>query len=402
MGEGFMASTDTAHLASAANAGNLAIAEIQTLTFRYRSRTGRDNEGHTHPAAEHEKQQTLLRVRAQSGAEGYCFGGSAQTAAAANRLIPGAHAFDREAIWYTLLRSQRGERVALSDRNLAALDCALWDLAGRLFGVPVHRLIGGAGRAKVPAYASTMCGDDIPGGLDTPESYAAFAKTCVAKGYPAFKLHTWMAPYGPDLNRDIAACAAVRDAVGPEIKLMLDPHHDYTREEALYLGRALEELDFYWMEEPMNEHSTSSFVWLTEKLDLPICGPETAQGQMYTRAEWIVRGAADLSRVGVNDVGGITPSMKIVHLCEAFKMRCEVHGGGAANLQVIGAMPIPGEFYEHGLLHPHVDFDAEKPWLKAVIDPVDSEGNVPIPQGPGLGEEIDWDFIRDNLVQDWR
>src|ERR687895_844034 len=148
-------------------------------------------------------------------------------------------------------------------------------------------------------------------------------------------------------------CRAGRERVGPEMRLMLDAHHDYTREEALYLGRALEELDFYWLEEPMNEHSTSSYVWRTQQLALPICGPETAEGQMYTRAEWIVRGASDISRVGVFDVGGITPAMKTVHLCQAFRIRVEIHGGGPANLQVLGAMEIPGEYYERGLLHPH-------------------------------------------------
>lgn len=386
---------------TAALAGDLTITAIDSLLFRYTSHVGRDDEGHAHPAPAHEKRQRLLRLRTSAGVDGYTFGGGEDTIAVARKQIIGMNPLDREAIWYKLLQGQRLERRALDDRNLAAIDCALWDFAGRLVGLPAHKLLGGAGRAKIPAYASTMCGDDIPGGLDTPEAYAAFATVCKAKGYTAFKLHTWMSPHGPDLTRDIAACAAVRDAVGPEMKLMLDPHHDYTREEALSLGRALEELDYYWMEEPMNEHSTSSFVWLTEKLDVPICGPETAHGQMYTRAEWIVRGASDLSRVGVYDVGGITPAMKVVHLCEAFRVRCEVHGGGAANLQVLGAMAIPGEFYEHGLLHPHVDFDAEKPWLKQVIDPVDRDGNVPIPQGPGLGEEINWDFIRDHTVEDW-
>ena len=379
---------------------NMKVIDVQTLTFQYRSHTGRDDEGHGHPAPEHDATQTLTRVRTSAGVEGYCFGGSPQTATVATQLIRGMNALDREMIWYKLLQGQRLERRALDDRNLAAVDCALWDLAGRLTGLPVHKLLGAA-RDTVPAYASTMCGDDIPGGLDTPEAYGAFAKACKALGYSAFKLHTWMSPHGPDLKRDIAACTAVREAVGPEMKLMLDPHHDYTREEALFLGRALEELGYYWMEEPMNEHSTSSFVWLTEKLDLPICGPETAHGQMYTRAEWITRGASDISRVGVFDVGGITPSMKTVHLCEAFRVRCEIHGGGAPNLQVLGAMAIPGEFYERGLLHPHVDFDAEKPWLKTPIDAIDSAGKVRIPTGPGLGEEIDWDFIKDNLVADW-
>ena len=378
----------------------ITIAGFESLSFRYRSRVGRDEEGHAHPAPEHDKVQSLLRVRTSIGVDGYCFGGSPETAAVASRMTKGMNPLDREAIWTKLQQIQRLDFRAMHDRYLAAVDMALWDFAGRLTGLPVHKLLGGS-REKVPAYASTMCGDDIPGGLGSPEDYAAFARECVAQGYTAFKLHTWMSPYGPNLKRDIAACAAVRDAVGPDIRLMLDPHHHYTREEALYLGRALEELDYYWMEEPMDEHSTSSFVWLTQNLTLPICGPETAEGQFYTRAEWIVRGASDISRVGVSDVGGITPAMKTVHLCEAFRVRCEVHGGGSGNLQLLGAMAIPGEYYERGLLHPHVDFDAEKPWLKSVIDPVDREGNVPIPQRPGLGDEIDWDFIRDNLVKDW-
>jgi L-alanine-DL-glutamate epimerase-like enolase superfamily enzyme len=312
----------------------------------------------------------------------------------------GLNPLDREAILARLHQSQRLEWCALAGRMVAVLDQALWDIAGKLAGLPIYRLLGGF-RDKVPAYASTMCGDAIPGGLDTPDAYGAFAKACMARGHRAFKLHTWMPPYGPDLQRDIAACRAVRDAVGPEIALMLDPYHNYTREEAFYLGRALEELKYHWMEEPMDEHNTSSFVWLCNQLDLPICGPESVEGGLYTRAEWIARGAADIVRTGMEH-GGITQAMKTAHLCEAFGMRLELHGGGAGTLHVLGAMAIPGEFYERGLLHPHLDFDAQKPWLKTPIDPLDAEGHVPIPQGPGLGEEIDWDYIRDNLIENWR
>jgi L-alanine-DL-glutamate epimerase-like enolase superfamily enzyme len=386
-----------------ANSGraDLRIVDMQTLTFRYSSRVGRDEEGHGHPAPEHDAFQALTRVRTSAGVEGYCFGGSTETAAVATRLTAGMNPLDREAIWYKLLRAQRLYRRALDDHNLAAVDCALWDFAGRLTGLPIHKLLGGA-RDRVPAYASTMCGDDLPGGLDSPAAYAEFALACKERGYTALKLHAWMPPYGPDLARDIAACRAVREAVGPTMRLMLDAHHDYSREESLTLGRALEELGFYWIEEPMNEHSTSSYVWLTQQLDIPVCGPETAEGHMFTRAEWIVRGASDISRVGVGGVGGITPAMKTVHLCQAFGARVEVHGGGAANLQVLGAMATPGEYYERGLLHPLVDFEAETPWLSESIDPLDGDGNVPIPQRPGLGEAIDWDFIRANTVAPWR
>jgi L-alanine-DL-glutamate epimerase-like enolase superfamily enzyme len=340
-------------------------------------------------------------VRTTEGIAGYCFGGSVETAALATRLIAGLDPLDREEIWYRLLRAQRLKRRALDDRNLAVIDCALWDVAGRLTGLPVAKLLGGA-RDRVPAYASTMCGDDLNGGLNSPEAYGEFALACREQGYTAFKLHTWMPPYGSDVKRDVAACQAVRKLVGPEMRLMLDAHHDYTREEALYLGRALEELGFYWFEEPMNEHSISSYVWLTQQLDIPIVGPETAEGQMYTRAEWIVRGASDISRVGVFGIGGITPAVKTVHLCQAFRMRVELHGGGAANLQVLGSMATPGEYYERGPLHPQFDLEAETPWLAEPIDLLDADGCVAIPRGPGLGESIDWEFIRSSTVADWQ
>jgi L-alanine-DL-glutamate epimerase-like enolase superfamily enzyme len=202
------------------------------------------------------------------------------------------------------------------------------------------------------------------------------------------------------VKRDIAACAAVREAVGPDMALMLDPFHFYSREEALALGRGLEKLGFLWMEEPMDEHSTSSYVWLTEQLDLPICGPETAEGKIQTRAEWIVRGAADISRGGVGDLGGITPLMKAVHLAEAFGMSLEVHGGGPGNLHALCAMGIPGAYYERGLLHPFVNYEQPAPWLNAIADPMDAEGYVHVSQQPGLGWEINFEYIREHRVRE--
>jgi L-alanine-DL-glutamate epimerase-like enolase superfamily enzyme len=151
----------------------------------------------------------------------------------------------------------------------------------------------------------------------------------------------------------------------------------------------------------MDEHSTSSYIWLSQQLAIPVCGPETAEGRLQTRAEWIVRAAADISRGGVWDVGGITPLMKIAHLCEAFGMRMEVHGNGVGNLHALCAMGIPGEYYERGLLHPFLDYEQPQPWLRALADPIDDEGYVHVSQQPGLGLEIDFDYIREHLVDAW-
>ena len=376
------------------------IVDLATTTFRYTSRTVRDSDGHSHPGAPHEATQTLLRVISDEGIEGYAFGANPSIIESIVKpVLIGEDPFYRERIWRQLKERQRLHIGTLSDRILTAVDLALWDLAGRALGLPVYKLLGGY-RDKVLAYASTMCGDDLPGGLDTPEAYARFAVACKERGYKAFKLHTWQPPYpgAPDPRRDVAACAAVREAVGDDMALMLDPYHYYSREQALYIGKGLEKLNYLWMEEPMDEHSISSYVWLTDQLTLPICGPETAEGKMYTRAEWIVRGAADMSRAGVGDVGGLTPLMKIVHLCESFGVTLEMHSPGAGNLHALCAMSIPGEYYERGLLHPFVDYEKPQPWLNAIEDPLDSEGYVHVSQLPGLGQDINFDYIKANRV----
>ena len=369
------------------------IVDLVTETFHYRSRMARDSEGHSHPGPEHDARQTLLRIVTDEGVEGYCLGAQAQIIEGLVKpLLIGEDPLYRERIWQTLKERQRLHMGVLSDRVLNVVDMALWDLAGRALNQPVYKLLGGY-RDKVLAYASTMCGDEMEDGLDTPEAYARFAMQCKEWGYKAFKLHTWQPPMigAPDVKRDVAACAAVREAVGDDMLLMIDPFHYYSRVESLRLGS-------HWIEEPMDEHSTSSYVWLADQLDIPVLGPETAEGKMHTRAEWIVRGASDISRGGVADVGGITPLIKTVHLCEAFNVAMEVHGGGAGNLQVLCAMGIPGEMYERGLLHPFIDYEQPAPWLNEIVDPLDDEGYVHVSQRPGLGEDINFEYIQANLL----
>ena len=376
------------------------ITDVVVERFRSSTRTASDSEGHGHPGPERETAISLTRIVTDDGAWGVCLGGSQEVADSVLKpAIVGEDPFYREKIWHRLNEWQRLHKGVLSDRAIAVVDMALWDLAGRCLGQPVYKLLG-ASRDKVLAYASTMCGDEMEGGLNTPEAYADFALKCVDRGYPALKLHTWMPPieWAPDPKMDVAACAAVREAVGPDMPLMLDCYHFYNREQALYIGRELEVLDYYWLEEPMDEQSISSYVWLSEQLDIPVVGPETAEGKMFTRAEWILQKASDISRGGVGDVGGITPLMKIVHLCESFGVRMEVHGGGPGNLHVLCAMGITGEFYERGLLHPFIDYDEVPPWFNSQPDPMDEEGYVHVSDEPGLGWDINWDYVRDHRV----
>jgi L-alanine-DL-glutamate epimerase-like enolase superfamily enzyme len=376
------------------------IVDVSTQSFRSRSQTVRDSEGHAHPGPEHDTVQHVLRIATDEGVEGFCFGASPDAIrSVVGPALLGEDPWDREKLWQRLRKMQRLHLSSLTDHLLGTVDMALWDLAGRATGLPVYKLLGGY-KDKIKAYASTMCGDDLEGGLNSPQAYADFARQCQARGYTALKLHTIMPPVPgtPDPKLDVACCRAVREAVGDDMVLMLDSYHDYSREEAYFIGRELEKLNYYWLEEPMPEHSMSSYIWLAGQLSIPILGPETAEGKMFTRAEWILRGAADISRAGVGDVGGITPVIKIAHLCESFGVRLEIHGGGAGNLQALCAMGIPGEYYERGLLHPFLDHEQPAPWLNALDDPMDADGYVHVSKLPGLGQDINWDYIREHAI----
>lgn len=379
------------------------IVEVKAEYIRYTDYMERDSEGHAHLSKKaHEAKVPFLTIACDDGTEGHAVGGK-MSVEVLNRVVGpaiiGEDPFYHERIWQRMRTWQR-LHADFNDRTLCAMDLALWDICGKKCGQPVYKLLG-AYRDKVPAYGSIMVGDNIPGGLDTPESYAAFAKELVKKGYKAIKLHTWMPPIipKPDPKLDIKACRAVRDAVGPDIELMLDPYHDYTREQALYIADALAELDFLWLEEPMDEHSLSSYVWLTRNTPLQICGPETVEGKNKARAEWISSGACDIGRAGVECAGGITSVIKCVHLFESHGMSIELHGNTIGNLHVLGAMGIDGKYYERGLLHPFLDYDKPKPWFKTIYDPMDEEGNVAIPSAPGLGWPFDYDYIRENVIK---
>jgi L-alanine-DL-glutamate epimerase-like enolase superfamily enzyme len=180
---------------------------------------------------------------------------------------------------------------------------------------------------------------------------------------------------------------------------MYDPWGTYmSLEEALVVGRELERLGFYWYEHPMPEYRVESYVRLCRELTIPVLSPEIAAGSVFTRAEWILRGAGDMSRIDTTR-GGITGARKTAIVCEAYGLRCELHVGGWANLQVLGATSEDtSEYYEKGLLAPGVDYDAPHPYLRSICDKLDAQGCISIPTGPGLGYDIVWDYIQDNVI----
>lgn len=414
------------------------IVDVKLTRFKKDTWVGADKDGHMHPCKRKDSSVSLVEIITDEGLVGqylsadiwqtpsdafdasvladdglvnYQLAGTGNSLLAAlGKLKPiliGEDPLCRERIFAKIFRMQRiGGSTPIGDEIVRVIDSALWDLFGKYVKLPVYKILGGH-RTRIPAYGSIMVGDNIPGGLDTPEAYASFAKQLIKRGYTAIKLHTWMDEKWadneiaglPDIKKDLAACRAVREAVGEDIPLFLDPFHNYTREQALYIGRELEKLNYEWIEEPMDEYDIESFRWLSENLThLMVCGPETAHGKGQTRAEWIRSKACDIVRAGATDVGGITPLLKIIHMCELNGMPCELHGGGADQIQVLASMIIPGKYYERGLLHPFLNYDTQPLWLDEPIDFMDEDGYIHVPDRPGLGYVLNWDYINDNLI----
>ncbi len=356
--------------------------------------------------------QTALTIHTDDGVTGTYFGGGAHgdevglnpvdqslVLGKIRDLLLGHDPFDREMFWKWMWVANFPENVA------SAVDNALWDLAGQATGQPVYKLLGGA-RDKVKAYASSFLN------LGPPQVYADYALQCKNEGYLAFKIHPhyfWDPATGQptpgrpsNIKADIETIHLVREAVGPDYVLMYDPWGTYmTMEEALQVGRELERAGYYWYEHPMPEYRVESYVRLCRELTIPVLSPEVAAGGVFTRAEWILRGAGDMSRIDVVR-GGITGARKTAVVCEAYGLRCEVHMSGWGNLQVLGATPEDtSEYYEKGLMAPGLDYDAPQPYLRQTCDRIDAEGYVALPTRPGMGYDIEWDYIDDNLVDPW-
>ena len=382
------------------------ITDIEVTSFRVKTRARPTRWGYAEFGEERDAVQSITRIVTDEGFEGFNLGGAGDYSYGANKaeverivkpLLVGEDPLSREKLWNWMMK-HRGFSEAL----VGNIDGALWDLMGRMAGVSVAQLLGKV-REKIKAYGSSAPN------LGSPEVYAQHALECQRRGYQAYKIHAYIY-WNPHTSQptqgmpafpkeDIEVCRAVRDAVGDDMTLMLDPWGIYTLEESLYVGRELEKLNFYFFEHPMDERRTEPYRRLCQELDIAICGPELTAGSHYSRAEWVLQRASDIGRIDTN-FGGITACRKAVNMYEAFGIPCEMHIGGFGNAQILAATTDETcEYFERGLLTPGQDYDVTPPALLAPCDPMDDQGFVHLPQTPGLGMEFNWDYINDNLIE---
>ncbi len=205
------------------------------------------------------------------------------------------------------------------------------------------------------------------------------------RGFNAYKLH----PPGK-YDFDLEAHKKTREAVGDEFKLMSDPVAPYTFEQALRFGRELEKLNYYWYEEPLFDENFHNLRELTRILDIPIIGTEVIAKHPYSVAECISTRVVDMVRADVSWSGGITATMKTAHLAESFGVQCEIHTAIYHPLELVNlhccAAIKNSEFFEVLVPYDYFNFG-----LKESINV--SNGMAHLPSKPGLGIDLDWDFI---------
>lgn len=306
------------------------------------------------------------------------------------RYLLGRNPMQREILWHDLKRARR----SVDGTPPGAVDIALWDIAGKLYNTPIYEMLGGW-RKKLPAYASTYHGDEN-GGLTTAADYGEFALRCKEEfGYPAFKIHGWV---GGSIDREVAAVLAIRAAVGEKMALMLDPAGAFnTFDDVLRVGKACDEANYMWYEDAFRGGGFSRFahVKLRDFIKTPLLMGEHVRG-LEAKADTIYAGATDYVRANPNADGGITGVMKIAALAEAHGLDVELHRGGLAHRHIMASLRNTN-YYELALVHPNVPHSQapiypENRWLDE-LDSVDANGCVDVPEGPGLGVELDWNYI---------
>ena len=279
-----------------------------------------------------------------------------------------------------------------------ALDLVLWDIFGKLTDLSVSELLGG-NRKKLPAYASTMNGGikGIKGGLSTPESYADFAQHCLEIGYKGFKIH----PYPrPNIQEHIDLIHAVSERVGSKMDLMLDSFNYFpTFADALKVGKACDEAEFYWIEDLYylgGGTSNPAYEKIREFLETPLLQGEKVAG-VPAKVNMLVSGATDFIRGNVHG-DGITGTIKLAAVAESMGTDIEIHGVGPAQRQVMSAL-VNSNYYEMVWVHPDVECLQLSPEIfgdnySDGLDKIDSNGMVDVPSGPGVGVDWNWDAIK--------
>lgn len=356
---------------------DLTITAIETRDYQWERDTPIQNGRHTY--THHEI--SFVEVQTSAGITGYGIG----------RPRPGERAFRKsfakkligrdplmtEAIWADLWSPKLYGRRGQETRALSSLDMAMWDIRGKLAGLPLYRLVGGF-RRHIPFY--TAGGYYAPGkGL---KELATEMESYVAAGARAVKMKVGAV----EIAEDVARVRAVRAAVGPDIKVMIDANCAYRAHDAISLARRVEDQDIFWFEEPVQPDDYDGFRRIFAATGMTLATGENEYTKHGFR-DLIATGAIAILQPDARYTGGVTEFLKIAALADAHGLDICPHGDQLAHLNLLAAIPNARmlEFY------PRAD-SAKDMFLHTA--PPNPDGTVTVPDVPGMALDPNPDFLK--------
>lgn len=292
--------------------------------------------------------------------------------------IIGQDPFNVEKIWDMMYLPKIYGRKGFETRAISGIDIALWDIKGKVAGRSIHQLLGGYS-SSIPAY--------IAGGYyESGKDYTRLQEEMrinIKNGAGAVKMKIGAVSIREDLER----IDAVRDAIGPDIRLLVDANNAYNRMDALKMGRELDRRDIYWFEEPLSPDDLDGSAELCRKLDTPIAIGENE----YTRwgfKQLIDKQAGMILNADAQVLGGITEWKKVADLAMASHILMAPHGDQEIHMHLVAAVP-------NGLIAEYYDNNTNALLKEMFKEPVklDGSGHILLPHRPGLGVTIDFERI---------
>ena len=310
--------------------------------------------------------------------------------AAVHELAPryeGLDPFQVETIVQRMTRDLYSEGGQIQMNAVAAVEVACWDIIGKATGRPIYDLLGGRYHESLPAYANGWYA-----GPRTPESFAERAAQVVARGYRALKFD----PFGPAWRTMIPAerklsldiVRAVREAVGPEVEIMIEGHSRFSVAEAIWFGERLTEFEPTWFEEPTHHLKIDAVAEVARCLAVPVSTGES-YSSTHQFAELLAHNAVHILQPEPGSMGGIWRTRQVCAMADAHYAVVAPHNAqgpiSTATCVQIGACT-------PNLLVQEIFDEFNVPWERDLVDhPAEViDGRIPIPDLPGLGVELNW------------
>ena len=302
----------------------------------------------------------------------------------APRYVIGSDPFDVERLAWNILRADYGRPEEITQSALAAFEVACWDLMGQALGVPIWKLLGGRMRDRVPAYANGWYQADRD-----PKAIGRLARKVVERGYRALKLD----PFGsasaeiaaPDRRVAVEILAAAREAVGPDVQIMVEMHGRFTPSTAAKVAKLLEPYEPEWIEEPVPCENPKAMARVRAATNLPIATGERAHTPEDIRP-FIEDGLMDIVQVDLTHFGGLLAMKRLAGWADAYSLLMAPHNvcgpvGTMANLHFAVSTP------NYKVLEHFNDF--ADPWVQDLVDHPprvdEADGCFAVPERPGLG-----------------